>query len=236
MTPEDRFADLGPDRRSAAERFAELDEREPEEEPRRPREPPRQGRYGWVIAIAFVIVIAVGLINLIPNTGAGYKGIPAGKQLPPFAAPLVGGPDKDANLQQKKSGGVPGACDVHLARVFNVCDAKREHALVLVFVANASRGCEDQLDRVERVRRQVPKVEFVGVISKRSQSDAQDIVRTGGWGFPIVLDRDAQLFNNYGIGDCPTTIFAHRGGLVQKSRRGKLTEEQIRAEAATLRP
>lgn len=236
---EDRFGDLGPgpeEKRSAAERFQELDERDPEPQPRKPAGPPRgaQTRYGWVVGIAFVIVVIVAGANALRNSGEGYRGVPAGEELPDFSAPLVGGADKDVNVQKSKQGDVPAACDVHLPQALNICDLRRERPVVMTFVANAARGCEDQLDRVERVRRSVPKVAFVGVISKRDQSDAQEIVRDNAWRFPIALDRDAQLFNLYGIGDCPTTVFALRGGKVVNSRRGKLSELDLRAQAAAL--
>ena len=44
--------------RSAAERFAELDEREPEPQPPPPPRPSRPaGRYTWVVGIAFVLAL-----------------------------------------------------------------------------------------------------------------------------------------------------------------------------------
>jgi AhpC/TSA family protein len=234
--PEDRFGDLGADRpKSAAERFQELDERDPEPQDRKPGPPrPAGARYGWVIGIAFVIVIGVGLINLIPNQGAGYRGVPAGEPLPDFATPVVGGADKDANLQQEEANGVPAACAVQLPEVLNICDLRRERPIVMTFVANATRGCEAQLDRVERVWRSFPAIAFVGVISKRDQPEAEDIVKKHRWGFTIALDRDAQLFNAYGIGDCPTTVFAFKGGKVLNSRRGGLSEPDLRAQARAL--
>jgi hypothetical protein len=246
---EDRFADLGPSRprgddaeeasgRSAAERFAELDEREPEPEP--PKPPPSArpgGRYGWVVGIAFILVVIVAGANALRNSGEGYQGVPAGEILPPFAAPLAvdGAQDKDVNLRKERDAGKPAACEIRGPMIFNVCDARAEKPLVMTFVANARSDCEDQLDRVERVRRSFPRVGFVGVISRRDLDEAQGMVRDRGWGFPVVQDRDAQLFNAYGIGDCPTTVFAHRGGKVRTSKRGKLTEAQLRAEAAALR-
>jgi hypothetical protein len=232
--PEDRFADLGPERKkkSAAERFAELDEREPEKEPRRPGAPQRPaGRYGWVVGIAFVIVVVVAGANALRNSGGGYRGVPEGELLPPFAAPLaVGGPDgKDANIAPGK------ACDVRGPGVFNICDLRDDRPIALTFVANATRGCEDQLDTVEQVRREFPGVAFVGVVSKRGRAEAEDIARANGWRFPVVVDRDAQLFNLYGIGDCPTTIFARRGGIANRSVRGELDAARLRAEVAEIR-
>ena len=232
--PDDRFADLGPDRKkSAAERFAELDERSPEPEPRKPPEPPRPGgRYGWVVGVAFMIVVVVAGANALRNSGEGYQGVPAGERLPPFAAPLaIGGPDgKDVNIAPGK------ACDVRGPGVFNACDERARRPLVMTFVANATQGCENQLDRVEAVRREFPQIAFVGVISKRERPDVERLVRSKGWGFPVVVDRDLALFNLYGIGDCPTTILARRGGETEASLRGRLDPARLRAELRKIAP
>jgi peroxiredoxin len=230
---DDRFADLGPERekKSAAERFAELDEREPEPKPRRPREPARPaGRYGWVVGIAFVIVVIVAGANALRNSGEGYRGVPAGELLPPFAAPLaVGGPDdKDVNIAPKD------ACDVRGPGVFNVCDLRAEKPIAMTFVANATRGCGDQLDRIERIRTEFPGVAFVGVVSRRDRDEVEGLVREKGLDFQVVVDRDAALFNLYGIGDCPTTVFARRGGVTNRSVRGKLDERRLRAELSAI--
>lgn len=234
--PEDRFADLGPGdpEKSAAERFEELDERDPEPEPKRPEPPRPRGRYTWVVGIAFVIAIVVAGANALRNEGAGYRGVPAGKLLAPFAAPLAtSNHDNDANLQRTASHGVPAACDVHLRGVVNLCDLRRR-PLVFTFVATGGSGCGAQLDRVERVRRSFPSVTFVGVISRKSLSDAKSMVRSHGWTDPIVLDRDAAVFNLFGIGDCPTTVFARRGGVSAGTRRGKLAEAQLSADVRAL--
>jgi hypothetical protein len=232
---DDRFADLGGGRekRSAAERFEELDQRDPEPKPK-PPEPPRRGRYTWVVGIAFVLAIIVGGANLLGKEGAGYRGIPAGKRLAPFAAPLATGDhDNDVNIQRRASGGVPGACDVHLPGVVNLCDL-REKPLVITFVANGGAGCGAQLDRVERVRGSFPGVTFLGVISRKSLEDAKRMVRENHWTFPVALDRDGQLLNLYGIGDCPTTVFAKKGGVSAGSRRPAMSEARLRAAVTAL--
>jgi hypothetical protein len=232
--PDDRFADLGPEPRkqSAAERFQELDQRDPEPPPKRPPEPARPGgRYGWVVGVAFILVVIVAGANALRNSGEGYQGVPAGKQLPPFAAPLAAnGPENDVNLAPDK------ACTVRGPGVFNICDQRAKQPIAMTFVANATRGCEDQLDRVERVRREFPGVAFVSVISKRDVGDARELAGDRGWaGQTVIVDRDAQLFNLYGIGDCPTTVFARRGGVVTVSKRGELSEQQLRAELRRIR-
>lgn len=231
--PEDRFADLGGEPRSAAERFEELDERSPEPQPK-PPEPPRRGRYTWVVGVAFVLAIIVAGANLLGKEGAGYRGVPTGNRLAPFAAPLATSRyDNDANILKRRSGGVPAACDVRKPGVVNLCDLSRR-PLVITFVANGGAGCGAQLDRVERVRRSFPGVTFLGVLSRKSLDDAKRMVRDNGWTFPVALDRDGQLLNLYGIGDCPTTVFAKKGGVSAGSRRPALSEARLRADVRAL--
>jgi hypothetical protein len=40
--------------------------------------------------------------------------------------------------------------------------------------------------------------------------------------------------NLYGVGGCPTTVFAEAGGRVADVKLGNLTEEQLRAQAGRL--
>jgi hypothetical protein len=227
--PEDRFADLGGDeeRKSAAERFEELDETDPEPKPRPPAPGRPGGRYAWVVGIVFVVVLVIAGANALRHKGAGYRGVPAGKALAPWAAPLAtSNHNNDANIQPRAGGGNPPACSVHLPGVINVCDLKGR-PLVLTFVATGGAGCGDQLDRVEGVKREYTKINFVGVISRKSLSEAKKMVRSHGWTFPVVLDRDAALFNLYGVGDCPTTVFARRGGISAGTRRGNLSATRL---------
>jgi AhpC/TSA family len=229
--PEDRFADLGGgEKKSAAERFEELDQRDPEPKPKPPPEPFKVGsRYTWVVGIVFVVVLVIAGANALNNSGAGYKGVPAGKPLAPFAAALASGDeDKVASIQRNRGGGHPAACDVHGPNIVNLCQL-RGRPLVITFVATGGGGCADQLDRVERVRGQFPDVNFLGVVTRKSLGEVKDMVADHGWRMPVALDGDAALFNLYGIGDCPTTVFVRRGGISAGSRRGELTPAQLAA-------
>jgi len=240
--PEDRFADLGPrpegdasDAResgaqpSAAERFAELDEREPEPRPPTRPQPARPaGRYTWVVGIAFVIALIVAGANALRHAGQGDRGVPAGHRLPLFAAPLAtSGRDKYVNFKLKRQGGVPAACDVKLSGVVTLCELGKR-PLVVTFVANGSSGCASQLQRVNAVARAFPQVNFLGVVSKTSLCDAAGIVRSNHVTFPVAFDRRADLFNLYAIGDCPATVFSHAGGVSAGTRNGVLTVAQLR--------
>ena len=231
--PDDRLGDLGR-ARSAADRLAELDRREPE--PDTPRPPPRRplgGRYTWVVGVAAVIVIVVAGVNSLPNAGRGIRGPEPGERIPAFAAPSATGPlDADANIKQ--SGSDEGlsenrtpACEVRMPGVVNVCDLRRR-PLVLTLIVPGVPACEDQLDGIERVRRSFPRVAFAAVVSGRPKATVRKLVEEHRWGFPVAVDRDNAVFNLYRAALCPTTVFAYRGGIVRETRIKPLSDSALR--------
>src|SRR5205807_8166400 len=133
------------------------------------------------------------------------------------------------------TGGVPSACDVRLSGVVTSCGLT-SRPLVLTFVANGGNGCDSQLDRVQRIRGEFPSVNFAWVIRKTSLADAASLMRRHGWTFPVLLDRDASLFNTYAIGACPTTVFAHAGGVSAGTPRAEVIQSQSRRSARALLP
>jgi len=233
---EDRFGDLGKQRErrpSAAELLAAGDEAElaAERKLEQQKAPRPSSAYSWVIGIVFLMAVAVAGVNALRSEGPGALGPATGHQLPVFAAPLATGPlDGDANVKARAA--QPGhtlACNVRNPGALNVCELRKK-PVVLTFMFTRLADCAPQLDRVERVRGEFPEVNFVGVIIRQKKADAAKLVRTHRWGFPVVLDRDGQVSNIYGIGGCPTTIFARKGGKVRATRLGKLSEAQLRAE------
>jgi peroxiredoxin len=231
---EDRFGDLGGARKpSAAERLAAGDAAElaAERKLEQAKAPRPSSAYSWVVGIVFLMAVAVAGVNALRSNGPGALGPRIGHELPVFAAPLATGPlDGDANVKARAS--QPGhtlACDVHESGAVNVCDLRKK-PVVMTFMFTRLADCAPQLDRVERLRSEFPNVNFVGVIIRQKKADAAKLVRGHRWGFPVVLDRDGQVSNIYGIGGCPTTIFARKGGRVRATRLGKLSEVQLRAE------
>ena len=235
--PEDRFGDLGerdPDERSAAEKLAELDERDPEPDHpsrRRAPEPARpSGRYMWVVGVAaLILIVVVGAHQLQSGEGTFIKGPPNGQPLPEFAAPLVDGPDKDANVvpRSSKSSKVTPACNVKVPGALNICD-QEDKPVVLSFLFLRGADCEPQFDRLDRVARQFAgQVNVIGVFFERDRGKVRKEVKKHGWTFPIVVDRDGAISNLYAVGGCPTTVFADRGGRVRATRTGNLDERQL---------
>jgi hypothetical protein len=243
---EDRFDDLGPKqparpaagRATTGEKLAERDRTHPE--PVKPPEVPRPGnKYAWLVGILMVMGLGVLLFaQTLPNAGEGVQGPKEGQRLPAFAAPAASGnvENKTANVCQRVpcpegAGAVP-ACDIHSEAVVTVCP-RRERPLVLTFVVTRGTDCEPQVDRVERVRRQLPGVAFVTVVSGDTREEAQNLARARSWEQPVAVDEDGAVVNLYGIGICPVTVFA-RDGRVRETRLGNLTEDQLRRRARRL--
>jgi hypothetical protein len=237
---DDRLGDLGPERRSAADRFAELDELDQEQQgPPEPRDPRSYTqKYTWVVGVAALVVIIIVSINSAGNPGRGYLGPKVGTMLPPFAAPTAAsGLAGDANVRPEQDGvdaqGPLPACQVHGADVVNICELW-DKPLVVTFVADgfqSSGECRSAFDVVEQVKREFPGVNFVGVISGMDDpAKAKAAAASGDWTFPVASDPDAAVFNVYRAGDCPSTVLATAGGRVHDSLLGALTAAQLSAK------
>ena len=243
---EDRFDDLGPKqparpaaqgKESIGEKLARRDETHPE--PVKPHEVPRPGnKYAWLVGILMLMGLGVLLFaQTLPNAGESVQGPNVGQELPAFAAPAADGNlDGDANVCQERpcpegAGEIP-ACELRSEDAVTVCP-RRERPLVLTFVVTRGTDCEPQVDRVERVRPQVPGVDFVTVVSGDTREETAGLARQRGWRQPVAVDEDGSVVNLYGIGICPVTVFA-RKGKVRAVPLGNLTENQLLRRARRL--
>jgi hypothetical protein len=229
---DDRFDDL-----TTGEKLARRDETHPE--PVKPPEVPRPGnKYAWLVGILMVMGLGVLLFaQTLPNAGESVQGPNVGQELPAFAAPAADGNlDGDANVCQERpcpeSAGEIPACELVSEDAVTVCPG-RERPLVLTFVVTRGTDCEPHVDRVERVRAQVPGVDFVTVVSGDTREETEALARQRGWRQPVGVDEDGSVVNLYGIGVCPFTVFA-RDGRVRGKQLGNLTEEQLRRRAERL--
>ena len=211
-------------------------ERAPEPE----RRPPGS-RYSWVVGVAFLIVIIVVGINSLPNAGRGFSGPQVGQRIPVFASPSATGTRAgDANIKQSArddsiGAGKTPACDVRGPGVVNLCQLSRRGPVVLVVAIPGVSRSEQQLDLVERVRREVPGVQFVGVVSNEKRGQVAELVRKHQWRFPVAIDPDRALFNLYRVALPPTIVFARRGGEVMRVVANRtLSEAELRAAAQRL--
>jgi hypothetical protein len=176
----------------------------------------------------------------LPNTGEGLEGPEPGTRLKAFAAPsALGEKEGQANVCQRRSecnersGSVP-ACEVRGRDVVNLCELRRR-PLVLTFVFDRGADCLPQVDRTERVRDDLAGVEFATVFfSRKDRDELRRIVQGRGWRQPVAIDEDGAVANLYGVGGCPTTVFARAGGRVMDTELGNLTEARLRRQAERL--
>jgi hypothetical protein len=201
----------------------------------------RGRRYAWAGGIVVLMVLGLLLFaQTLPNEDGGFDGPRPGAVVKDFALPSALGPlEGDANVCQRtdrcpqESGDRP-ACTVRSEGVVNVCEL-RTKPLVLTFV-DRSADCYPQVDRVERVRAELPGVNFATVFFSDAERDqVRRLVRERRWRQPVGIDREGAVADLYGIGACPTTVFAGAGGRVVTTKLGNITEDELRRRAMRLK-
>jgi peroxiredoxin len=185
-------------------------------------------RPGLLVGVLAVVAIAYISLNTLRTEGPGSRGVPAGEELPAFAAPLaLSDLEGDANVSER-------ACDVRGTDVLNVCELAERGPVVLAFFAEPSDRCDDQIDLLDRVRERFPQVQFAAVAIRGDRDDLRRRVRERGWTLPVGHDRDGAVTNLYGVAVCPAMTFAARGGRVRGTAIGSLDERALVARVEEL--
>ena len=193
---------LDPDRAAAAAR-------------RRPaRTPPPvidTRRYQRLIGLLGLVLVIVVSVSFLTTHSAGTAGIPAGRPLRLFAAPLA-----LSTLNGAVNLAPPCTLAQHDQRALNICLLVGQAPLVLGFFVTNSGSCERQVDTMQAVSRQFSpgQVQFVAVAVHASHRDAARVVRAHHWTIPVGYDVDGRLGAAYGVEICPLLELADRGGLV----------------------
>jgi AhpC/TSA family len=194
---------LDPDRAAAARRAA----RHPAPQVIDTR--PYQRMIG-LFGLLLVIIISVAFLT---SHRPGTAGVPAGRQLPLFAAPLATSTLNGAvNLKP------PCTEAKHNPGALNICLLVKRAPVVLAFFVTSSGGCEQEVDALQRVSEQVPagQVQFAAVAVRSNHADAARAVRRHHWTIPVAYDVDGRLGAAYGVEVCPIVELAYKGGLVQR--------------------
>ncbi len=202
-----------------------------------PRSGSRRGSgVSWLVGILVVAALAYITFNTARTDAPGARGLPAGTRLPPFAAPLaVSDLRGDANVASEGSGATPRACDVRGARVVNSCALGERGPVVLAFVAVRPASCLDVVDAIDAAARRRPGVGFAVVAIRGDRQELAGLVRRRGWRVPVAHDRDGAVANAYGVGVCPTVLFADRGGISRATTYGALSAAEVARRAEGLR-
>jgi hypothetical protein len=197
--------------------------------------------YSIVVGIVFLGVLLFAGINAVRNSGEAVLGPERGERIPLFAAPTATGSlDGDANIDQGEvvNGRRRGsACDIagSARDVLKICDYFDRPLVMVAWFTRGCGNCRPQLDTVERVRKRVPGVHFIGLDVRDSKDNAREEVLEHGWGFPMALDRDGAVSQLYGIGGGPTLIFAYPDGITRDVYLGELDERELERRAKELR-
>jgi hypothetical protein len=165
-------------------------------------------RYGWMLGIFGLVLVAGISVYQFASNGVGSPGVPPGKRMHLFVAPLAStGPNLDANLSPRCDPARPNP------RALNVCGRT---PLVLAFFTPGSQACEQQVSALQAVSRRFAgtSIVFGAVAIKTGQAEARRLVRSRGWTIPIAFDRDGGLASLYGIEICPIIEIARAGGVV----------------------
>jgi len=176
--------------------------------------PPRvidTGRYQRVIGLFGLLLVAMVSVSFLLSRGTGTAGVPPGRRLPLFAAPLAGSTlNLAANLHPH--------CTVaqHDPRALNLCLLVKRTPVVLAFFVTSSRGCEQEVTALQAVSRRFPAgaVSFAAVAVNASPQDARRAVREHHWRIPVAYDLDGRVGAAYAIEVCPIVELARRGGWV----------------------
>jgi hypothetical protein len=192
--------------------------------------PAGTSRYTWVVGVLALLALAYITLNTLGTDAPGSRGVPKGEELPPFAVPLATSKlEGDAQVDPEK------ACKVRGSAILNSCQLAERGPVVIAFFAIRSERCEQQVDVLERVRRQFPDVGFAAVSVRGDRGDVRRTVRERGWRMPVGYDHDGAVSNAYAVALCPTITFARRGGKVESTSLSLLKEAALAKRIEALR-
>jgi len=191
-----------------------------------PRLPAGASRYGWVVGVVVVLLLAYVSLNTLRSTGVGSRGLRIGSKAPPFAAPLAAGRlDGDVNVATRPGQGAAGdrpACTVRGAGILNSCQLAARGPFVLAFLATRGARCTREIDRLQRLRASHPDLQVAAIAIRGGRDELRALIRSHGWRLPVAWDRDGVLANLYGVAVCPQLTYALPGGVVQATSVGEL--------------
>jgi peroxiredoxin len=185
----------------------------PAEEPTAPTTPAPldNRRYGWGVGLLALALVIGFVLYTLSSHKSGMTGVPAGRALHLFAAPLAASTlNGDANLDP------PCTLARHDPRALNVCLLVKRGPLVLDFFVTGSSQCEREVDTMQTLsgRPALRGVQFAAVAVSTSHASGAKAVRKHGWTIPVAYDADGAIGGVYGVTACPLLELVQRGGTV----------------------
>jgi hypothetical protein len=185
-------------------------------------------RYQWLAGlIGIALVVGFSIIQLLSHR-AGTAGVPAGRSLASFAAPLAASSlVGDANLHP------PCTEARHDPRALNTCLLMHRGPLVLDFFVPGSNECVRTVDAMQAVapRFRAAGVQFAAVAVRSGPGPVRSLIRKHRWTVPVAYDRDGAVSQSDGVVVCPIIELVRRGGVVAQRLIGGHWDEPAKLAA-----
>jgi peroxiredoxin len=177
--------------------------------------------------------VAVFAIYSFTSHAPSSAGVPAGRQLHFFAAPLAASTlNGDANVNP------PCTLARHDPRALNVCLLVKRGPLVLDFFVTDSSACEREVSTLQDLADEpsLRGVQFAAVAINASHAATEKVVRRHRWTIPVAYDADGSVGALYGVTACPMLELSQRGGTVANRLIGEhwLNESALEARVRPL--
>ena len=169
-------------------------------------------RYRWMLGVFGLVLVVVISIYQFATNGVGTTGVPPGKRLPFFSAPLA-----NTDLNGVANPNPPCTVAGHDPRILNLCLLAHRGPVVLSLFAAGSSQCQRQVDALQQLARRYPPstVQFAAVAVNGSHMATAALIRSHHWTIPVAYDSDGTVGRLYDVVACPMAELAYRGGIVR---------------------
>lgn len=165
-------------------------------------------RYQWMIGGFGLLMVVLFSLYLYTHGRRSSPGVPAGRSLLHFVAPLARSDvDLAANVNPRCNPGRPAAHGL------NVCG---RGPMVLEFFALDAPPCIKGVDALQRVSRDFPAVQFAAVATGGGQAGTRALVKSHHWTIPVAFDMTGAVGELYDVTICPMIEVSGAGGTVRK--------------------
>lgn len=169
---------------------------------------PGRRRIGLIVSLV-VIVVAVGLVWVLAtsesSTGRQASSPLVGRVAPPLAGRTIDGGDFDIDNHQGRW------VVVNIFATWCI-PCQREHPELIKF---------------DETHRRTGDAKLVSVLFDDDPAAALRYFQREGGEWPVVLDRDARIATDYGVGGVPETYLIHPNGRVVTKLIGGVTQEDL---------
>ncbi len=193
----------------------------------------RPFNYVGLVAVVFVLVGAVAVINMLRTDESGTLGIGdygQGEPVPKFAVPIADGDlEGDANVNQDQ------ACDIDVDEAIRICDYFDRPLVMSFWFTKGASECIDHQDAFdEAAARFGDRAGFVSINVRDDRDRVRELIEQHDWQVPVGYDRDGAVSNIYRVGGCPTFAYVKTGGVLKNAEIGTKAVEQLDSQIRSL--